>query len=414
MLFGKRLWQETRIALFQQAVDTRIADREHRESEARVYFGRGWLRGSVVELFKEDITRFPALLSADPEEDPLEILESGSLPRLKALCLHNGTIWRWNRPCYGITNGKAHLRIENRIFPSGPSIIDEVANTALWLGLMLATAAEGTDFADLLDFETAKENFLSAARQGLNAQFTWRDEKTLTAQQLIQEELVPRAREGLQGAGLNARDIDRYLGVISERVTTGRTGSKWILQSFAGMRNMGTASERLSALTRATIARQREGTPVHEWSLAKLKEAGGWKRHYVRVEHFMTTDLFTVREDASVELVANMMDWEKIRHVPVEDEQHHLVGLISYRTLLRLLARADRDFRGTPLSVSELMKKDLIVVSPETETLEAIEIMRKNQISCLPVVKDGRLVGVVTERDFVVLTRELLFQKLRE
>jgi CBS domain-containing protein len=414
LLFGRRLWQETRIALFQQAVETRKKNRDIRQTTERVYFGKKWVKDSVSELFKEDITRFRTLLGADLDEDPLALLKRGVLPELKALRLHTSTIWRWNRACYGITDGKPHLRIENRILPSGPSVLDEVANSAFWLGLMLWSAESGIRFSEEMEFETAKENFIAAARNGLKTQFTWFGGKTYPADRLILDELIPRAREGLAGAGLAGEDSDRYLGVIHERVKSGRTGSKWLLASLTGMKNQGTASERLSALTRASISRLQTGEPVHNWKLAELKEAGGWTRHYVRVEQYMTTDLVTVREEDSVELVANMMDWERVRHVLVEDEQHQLRGLVSYRSILRVLARGERDPDGLPCSVSAVMKKDPKTVSPETETLDAIELMRKNSVGCLPVVKDGRLVGIVTERDFVVLTRELLLQKLKE
>ena len=176
MLFGRRLWQETRIALFQQAVETRDPTMEHRETPERVNFGKRWLKGSPVDLFREDITHFKTLLvppAMDDSEDPLAMLERGQIPGLGALCLQNGTIWRWNRPCYGITAGKPHFRIENRLLPAGPSIPDQVANAVLWLGLMNHAVQRQEDFAELMDFESVKENFIAASRQGLKAQFSW-------------------------------------------------------------------------------------------------------------------------------------------------------------------------------------------------------------------------------------------------
>ena len=141
---------------------------------------------------------------------------------------------------------------------------------------------------------------------------------------------------------------------------------------------------------------------------------GGWKRHYVRVEQFMTTNLFTVQEEDTVDLVANMMDWENIRHVPVEDDRHQLVGLVSYRSLLRMMAKGRRSPSGTALPVREIMRREPLTVAPETATVDAIELMRANSVGCLPVVKDGRLVGILTEHDFMVITRELLCEKLQE
>ena len=136
-LFGKRLWAETRIALFEQACDIRTPGHHLRDSIPRVSFGSEWLEGTIVDLYKENVSRFRALVGADIEENALEVLRAGGVPQLKALRLHNGTIYRWNRPCYGISeNGKPHLRIELRVLPSGPTVADEVANGAFWLGLM--------------------------------------------------------------------------------------------------------------------------------------------------------------------------------------------------------------------------------------------------------------------------------------
>ncbi|MFQ5720243.1 MAG: hypothetical protein ACE5IK_11910, partial [Acidobacteriota bacterium] len=172
LLFGHRLWQETRIALFEQAVDTRRTGTDRR-FHPRVQFGQQWLRGSVVELYREDISRFRTLMSNVDDEDPFACLRRGELPRLLALRLHTGTVWRWNRACYGVLDGKAHLRIENRVLPSGPTVADEVASAALWLGLMAAEEADPTRFASVMEFESAKENFIAAARHGLSGQFEW-------------------------------------------------------------------------------------------------------------------------------------------------------------------------------------------------------------------------------------------------
>ena len=140
VLFAKRLWDETRIALFQQSVDTRSATVHMRELAPRVRFGDGWVTSSVTDLFQEDVARFRVLLTSRVEEDPFEALEAGRVPRLEALQLHNSTVYRWNRPCYGVGGGKPHLRIECRVLPSGPTIVDEVANAAFWIGLVMGGA----------------------------------------------------------------------------------------------------------------------------------------------------------------------------------------------------------------------------------------------------------------------------------
>ena len=186
------------------------------------------------------------------------------------------------------------------------------------------------------------------------------------------------------------------------------------MQSLAMMRGQGNRSEQLGALTAATVERQKGDLPVHEWEPARLEEAGGWTHTFLRVEQYMTTDLFTVHEDEPLDLVASLMEWERIRHVPVEDHQHRLVGLISYRALLRLLARGRLHKDGHQIAVTEVMKKNPVTISPEASTLEAIELMRQHRIGSLPVVKDGRLVGIITERDFMNVSAELLKQKLEE
>lgn len=412
VLFGKRLWAETRIALFQQAVDTRSSAQYLRESIPRVNFGTRWVRESVLELYKEDVARFRTLVGTDLDEDPLEVLARGEAPKLKALRLHNGTVYRWMRACYGVLDGKPHLRIENRVMPSGPTILDEIANGAFWWGLMNELSRRYEDVTRLMDFEQAQANFFAAARDGLAAHFTWFGGQELGAQTLVMDELLPAAADGLRAAGIDDADVQKYLGVIERRVGTMRTGSRWLLHSLAGMREQGTVGERLNALVAATIARQNTGRPVADWERARLDEAGGWKHNYLRVEQYMTTDIFSVHPDEPVDLCANLMEWERIRHVPVEDTEHRLIGLVSYRSVLRLLSSSTFGRDTEPVAVAEIMKRDPISVSPQTPTLEAISIMRRYRIGCLPVVQDGRLVGILTEENFMNIAAELLEQKL--
>lgn len=414
LLFGKRLWKETRIALFQQAVDTRSPGRTMQERTARVSFGNSWVKDSVLEIFREDIARFRVVIAMNVDEDPHEALAAGRAPKLQALNLHNSTVYRWNRPCYGVLNGKPNLRIENRVLPAGPTPLDEVANAAFWFGLMSAIVNQYGDVTRFMDFDVAKTNFLTAARLGMSAQFTWLDGKKRLAQELIHDELVPLARAGLVASGILQEDIDRYLGVIDERSASGLTGARWLLDSLAGMKERGTMTERLNALTAATLARQTEGKPVHTWEPARLEEAGGWKKNYLRVEQYMSGDLFTVHPDEVIDLVANLMDWRNIRHVPVEDENHRLVGLVSYRSLVRVLARDIPHDKDHPLPVRAIMQKDPITVTPETSTIDAIALMRREKVACLPVVKDDRLVGIITERDYVHIAGQLLEDQLRD
>ena len=416
VLFGRRLWAETRIELFEQACDIRTRGLHLRQTEKRVGFGREWMRGSVVDLFKENLTRFRALVGTDLEEDALDCLARGKIPALRAMLLHSGTIYRWNRACYGISeNGKPHLRIELRVLPSGPTVTDEVANGAFWLGLMSELGATIEDVPARLDFEQAQKNLYAAARDGLSARFTWLDGEEVLAQPLLLDRLIPLAQAGLDRAGVDRVDSERYLGIIEKRVRTLRTGSRWILQSLAEMKDRSTQGARLTALVAATIARQKTGRVVSEWERARLDENDSAQTGHQKVSQYMNTDIFTVQPDDPVELVAELMGWERIRHVPVEDHKGRLVGLVSYRAILRFLTNfakhptlAEDGTTPQSMPVSDLMRKDLITVMPDTPTLEAIALMRRHRIGCLPVVQDGHIVAILTEEDFVGIASKVL------
>ncbi|MDX1579711.1 MAG: CBS domain-containing protein, partial [Gemmatimonadota bacterium] len=192
------------------------------------------------------------------------------------------------------------------------------------------------------------------------------------------------------------------------------TGARWALLSLADMGQKGTREERLAALVAATYERQSENRPVSEWDLARLDEGGGMRSSYLRLEQYMTTDLLTVDPDESVELVANLMDWHRIHHIPVENSDHRLVGLVSHRPLLRFLASEASDRTDGPIPVSRVLETELITGTPEMTTLEAIELMRHHRISSLPVVQGERLVGIITEHDFMRIASVLLEDLLRE
>ena len=412
ILFGRRLWSETRIALFEQACDIRTPGLHLRDFIGRVSFGTQWLRGSVVDLYKENVSRFRALVGAEMEEDPFDALREGRAPQLKALRLHNGTIYRWNRPCYGISeNGKPHLRIELRVLPSGPTVADEVANGALWLGLMSELGATLEDIPSRMDFDHARANLYAAARDGLGARFTWFDGEETLAQPLLLNSLLPLAKKGLLRAGVPGADADHYLGIVEKRVSTLRTGSRWMLQSMAAMKDRGSSGARLTALVAAMIARQKTDRVVSEWERARLDENDSARTGFQKVSQYMTTDIFTVRPDDPVELVSELMAWERIRHVPVEDEKGRLVGLVSYRGVLRYLtglARYPPQPGSGSTAVADIMRKELITVTPDTPTLEAIALMKKHRIGCLPVVQDGHIVALLTEEDFVGIAGKVL------
>lgn len=407
-----RLWKETRIALFQQSLDVRSQALQARGRRTRVSFGDRWVKESVLEIFRDDVARFRSLIATDFQERPLEMLDRDEIPALRALCLHNGTVYRWNRPCYGVKDGVAHLRIENRTLPAGPTVADEVANAAFYFGLMTALGDEYGDVTRVMEFDDAKANFMAAARYGLKAQLTWVEGRMYTAGGLIKDHLLPLARRGLTARGIDSGDVDTYLGIIEERVGRMRTGAQWILDSLANMSGRSSRDERFRAVTAALYARQLDDAPVHTWELATLEEAPRWQDSFRTVGQVMTTDVFTVHPEDLVDLAASVMEWEHIRHVPVEDADGRLVGLVSHRALLRLVSSGDG--KGEPVAVRAIMTPDPVTITPEASVLGAIETMRRHRVSCLPVVRDGMLIGIVTEADFIELAGTLLEEKLRE
>ena len=394
LFLGQRLWSETRVAVFQHSVDDRSRSHMVRNHPARVSFGERWLDQSVLEIFREELARFRVIMTTGVEEDALAILARGGVPQLAALRFYNGTVWRWNRPCYGVVDGHAHLRIEARAWPSGPSILDEVANAAFFFGLLTGIPRECGDVEELMPFEDAKDNFFVAARHGLSAQFIWFGGHRIPASALILDHLLPIAREGLRQSGVDSADIHRYLGTIEERVRSDRTGSQWTLQSLAAMDPQASREARHRCITAAMLRNQQTGEPVHTWELASLEEAAASGVVYRTVEDCMSTDLFTLRPDDLAQLAASVMDWRRISHVPVEDDSGRLIGLVSYRGLLHVLAADTRS-----ASVRDIMIPNPVAVSPDTPLREAIDWMRKSEMDCLPVMTGDRLVGILTAHD---------------
>lgn len=406
LLFGKRLWRETRIALFEQSLDTRKSSYETSRGLPRVYFGNDWLNDSVTELFHDDITRHRVILQSDLIDDSSEKFERGEVPDLSALVVHNSTVYRWNRACYGVTDGKPHLRIENRYLPAGPTVVDEIANAAFWLGLMNEIPETHKSVKDTMDFDEVRTNFMKAAQLGLEAKFNWMGREKISAPELILDELLPAASKGLKKAGIEKEDINRYLGIIKNRVKNGKTGSQWLLDSFNRMKKNVSNDEISLAVTASMIKNQKMAMPVHAWPVADMDEAGGWITRYGQIWQIMTTDVFTVKADDIIDLAANIMDWKNIRHVPVEDEKGNLVGLVTSGMFLRFLARSYGK-QQKMIPINEIMIKDPITTTPETPTSKAIETMLKNKVGCLPVVHKKKLVGIVTENDFVKISQHL-------
>jgi CBS domain-containing protein/gamma-glutamylcysteine synthetase len=409
IMFGKRLWHETRIANFEQSLDTRVTNNHMREQSTRVSFGRSWINESILEIYKEDIARFKVLLSSEIENNSWEQIQKGKAPDLDALLVHNSTVYRWNRPQYGISpNGKPHLRIENRVMPAGPSVPDMVANAVFWLGAMKGMALKYKDIRKVIDYSTLRDNFGRSARVGLSAEYTWIKGKKIGVRDLILKELIPVAREGLTSCKVNSTDINNYLGIIKDRVKKKTNGAIWMLDSYSHLLKQDVSQdETLSTLTHAIIMNQRENLPVHKWKKADLSDLRDYKPFQLKVAEFMQTDLFTCERNDIIQLVGEMMDWKKIRYVPVEDSEGNLEGLVTARLVTRHLLRQAETVQKTT-TVEDIMIHKPKTIDADDNIIQAMKLMRKAGCGALPVVKNKLLVGMITETDFLDITSRLL------
>jgi gamma-glutamyl:cysteine ligase YbdK (ATP-grasp superfamily) len=267
-LFGRQLWHETRITLFEQATDTRPDELKEQGVRPRVWFGERWIT-SVFDLFEENLRYFPALLPICEEEDPLAVLDAGASPQLAEMSLHNGTIYRWNRPVYGVVGGTPHLRVENRVLPAGPTIADVMANAAFYYGLVRYLAEAQRPIWTQMSFTTAAENLHEAARHGLDAQLYWPGVGDTPAAELILRRLLPLAREGLSRWGVSEVQADRLIGIIEQRCLTGQTGAAWQIATVAELSRAGglDRAEALRQMTQRYIEHMHTNDPVHTWPL---------------------------------------------------------------------------------------------------------------------------------------------------
>jgi hypothetical protein len=265
-LLGKELWRETRIPLFEQATDTRPEEIKAQGVRPRVWFGERWIT-SVFDLFEENVRYFPALLPICSDDDPEQTLARSDTPDLSELRLHNGTIYRWNRPVYDVVSGRPHLRVENRVLPAGPTVVDTVANGAFYFGLVRALAEQDRPLWSQMSFSAAEENFHSGARDGIAAQVYWPGLGYLPVAELVLRRLLPLAYEGLERWGVAAAERDRLLGIVERRVLAGTNGAAWQAATLRRL-EAGTGLDRSEAL-RETLRRyidlMHANLPVHEW-----------------------------------------------------------------------------------------------------------------------------------------------------
>ncbi|MDH5476106.1 MAG: CBS domain-containing protein [Cyclobacteriaceae bacterium] len=387
LLLGQELWSETRIALFRQSIDIRNTTHSLKNQEARVNFSDAWATGTAADIFKNDIAMHQVILSREIENDALSTLKEGKLPKLQALNLHNGTVYRWNRPCYGSDGNKAHLRIENRYIPSGPSVKDEMANFAFWVGLMMGRPSRFDDMPSCMDFKDAKSNFIKAARSGKESLLKWNDD-CLPVQEIITKELLPLAYSGLEKTSIDKKDIERLLTIIEKRAN-GFTGSQWKVKNYRQLRKSMKQDDALLSLTKTM--HKNENIPVHEWPSIKSKSNTNETAH--QVGHVMSTQLFTVNENDLSSLATSIMLWKNIHHLPVENNRGELCGLLTWTHL-----KKQKESGGL---VSEIMTKTLFTTTTKMEITEAIQLMKKNEIGCLPVIRKKQLVGIITIKDII-------------
>lgn len=266
-LFGRRLWDETRIVLFEQSTDTRPEELRAQGVRPRAWFGERWI-SSIVDLFEENVRYYPPLLPICEDEDPFEVLRAGGVPRLGELRLHNGTIYRWNRPVYDIMNGRPHLRVENRVLPSGPTVADLLANAAFYFGLIRHLAEEERPIWNQLTFAAAEENFVTAARHGINASMYWPRYGELPVTDLVLERLLPKAYEGLDRYGVSPSLRDRLLGIIERRCVSRRNGAVWQTEVVRAHEERGLDRQAaLRAMVLRYLEHQQSGEPVHTWPI---------------------------------------------------------------------------------------------------------------------------------------------------
>ncbi|MDO9381159.1 MAG: glutamate--cysteine ligase [Nocardioidaceae bacterium] len=263
---GRQLWHETRIPLFEQATDTRSEELEAQGVRPRVWFGERWIT-SIFDLFEENVRYFPALLPILDDEDPREVLDAGGTPRLNELSLHNGTVYRWNRPIYDVSQGRPHLRVENRVLPAGPTVVDTLANAAFYFGVTQALVDADRPLWSQMSFSAAEENFHIGARDGIDAQLFWPGLGAVPATELALRRLLPMAHRGLDSLSVDPAERDRLLGIIEQRCVTGRNGSTWMIDRFRRAYDGGAVDrhEAMRITTEAYAERMHANEPVHTW-----------------------------------------------------------------------------------------------------------------------------------------------------
>lgn len=269
-LFGHHLWDETRIALFKQSIDSRSPNHKTWRHPPRVYYGNGWAR-NAWELFAASASLFPPIIPLLSDEDPLAVVDHGEVPELAELRLHQGTTWPWNRAIFDHADG-GHLRIEIRSMPAGPTAVDMCANGLFVIGAALAVLDDIDHLTSILPFHYTEHNFYRAAKYGIGAEIIWPHKDQVQLQDMplltLARELLPRAREALQQTAVDETEIHRLLGIIEGRIETAMSGARWqrhITESLCKSLNPDEAFRSMLALY---MANQKKNIPLHEWTLS--------------------------------------------------------------------------------------------------------------------------------------------------
>ncbi|WP_418606929.1 hypothetical protein [Georgenia sp. SUBG003] len=264
-VFGHQLHAESRIELFLQSTDTRPPELRNQGVRPLVPFGDRWIN-SIFDLFEENVRYYPALLPETSDEDPFEVLAAGGTPQLAELRLHNGTIYRWNRPIYDVSDGRPHLRVENRVLPSGPTVLDVLANAAFFYGASVDMVLDERPIWSRMSFEAARENFHTAARHGAESRLYWPGVGSVDWDELVLRALLPAAQRGLERLGVASEASDRYLQVIEGRAKQRANGASWQVaatQAFEA-RGMDRPSA-LQAMLKEYVLLMHSNEPVHTW-----------------------------------------------------------------------------------------------------------------------------------------------------
>lgn len=398
MLLGKELWSETRIGLFRQSLEVRNAGNYIRDKQPRVAFGTDWLKSSVAGIYKDDVTYYKLIVSGEmDDEGSTELLRQGKTPELRAMNLHNGTLYKWNRACYGVGNGVPHLRIENRYLPSGPTPHDQMANAAFWIGLMHAMPTKCIGAWDqYFYFQEVRANFLKAARNGLSNELRWFG-KFIEADRLILDQLLPLAERGLDSLGVSKGEFEPYLNTIEQRVAQKRTGSRWMIDAMRSLRRKHTIDESTLIITDYLRGNCLDNVPVHEWKIPKGTALKSIPNRYDRVDSIMVTNMVTVREDDLLDFAETLMKWNSFYHLPVENSRGEISGLITAKDV-ESFRESNPDTSGT--LVNACMSTDVFTVTPEASLDEAEKVMLSNGYGSVPVIDEKkRVVGIVTAND---------------